>query len=377
MADGGLSFMRQCFSKMYAAVGAVASLLLIGPTVAEDGVAGQAEDGVAGQAEPIPSVKVVRAELAAPYRTRSFFGVVRARETVDLSFEVGGAMDVLTAIEGDRVERGRLLAQLDQARFERAVERAEVTLRQATRDYQRAAALMQRSAASRARYEDAETVRDLASVALREARDDLEDATILAPFDGLVAERLTPNFTNVEPGHPILRLHDMSEVRVELELPERLLTRVGDPSRVRFTTRMPDRDDDIVLRFVEFHAETDRVGQSYTITLAFPDVDSAFLVPGASVTVTAAVPSELTGLVLPASAILSGADRETAVLVLEPGEGPSAVLRRLPVEVRSETGTGFLVTGVRDGAEVVAVGGHLLREGQTVRRYSRLVVEER
>ncbi len=361
--------MRQCFSKMYAAAGAVASLLLVGPAVAES--------GAVGQAEPIPSVKVVRAELAPAYRSRSFFGRVRARETVDLSFEVGGALEVLTAIEGDRVVRGNLLARLDQGTFERAVERAEVTLRQATRDYERAAALVQRSAASRARYDDAETSRDLASVALREARDDLEDATILAPFDGLVAERLTPNFTNVEPGRPILRLHDMSEVRVELKLPERLLTRVGDPARVRFTTRMPDQDEAVVLRFVEFHAETDRIGQSYTITLAFPDVDSAFLVPGASVMVTASVPAATSGLVLPASALLSGSDRETAVLVLEPEEGASAVLRRQPVEVRSETGTGFLVTGLPEGAEVVAVGGHLLRDGQTVRRYSRLVVEER
>lgn len=360
--------MRQCFSKMYAAAGVIASLLLVGPVAAES--------GVTGQGEPIPSVKVVRAELAPAYRSRSFFGRVRARETVDLSFEVGGGLEVLNATEGDRVARGSLLARLDQAPFERAVERAEVTLRQAIRDYERADALMQRSVASRARFEDAETARDLAAVALREARDDLEDATILAPFDGLVAERLTPNFTNVEPGRPILRLHDMSEVRVEIELPERLLTRVGGPSRVRFTTRMPDRDEAVLLRLVEFHTETDRIGQSYTITLAFPELDSAFLVPGASVTVTASLPAAQVGLVLPASAILSGADRGTAVLVLEPKDNALAVLRRQPVEVRSETGTGFLVTGLPEGAEVVAVGGHLLREGQTVRRYSQLVVEE-
>jgi len=369
--------MGQGLSKMYAALAAVASLLSAGSVAADDG------SGVPG--DNIPAVKVVTAKSAAAFQTRSFFGRVRARETVDLSFEVGGRLEVLDAVEGDRVAAGSLLARLDQAPFKRTVERAEVTLRQESRRFDRAAKLMQSSAGSRVRLEDAETTRDLAAVALREARDDLEDATILAPFDGLVAERLTPNFTNVDAGRPILRLHDMSEVRVELDLPERLLIRTGDPSRIRFTVRLPDRDDPVVLRFVEFHAQTGRVGQSYIVTLAFPDAKSVFLVPGASVTVHAQVPSPAAGLVLPVSALLIGPERDASVLVLEAAADDSAgevapglaTLRRQPVEVRSETGTSLFVTGLAEGAEVVAVGGHLLRAGQQVRRYTRLVVEER
>ena len=361
--------MRQSLIQVYAAYAAIASLLSV------SGATAQEQSGP--QADQIPFVKVVTAEPAADFRNRSFFGRVRARETVDLSFQVDGALEVLDAIEGDRVTRGRVLAQLDQAPFKRAVERAEVTLRQANRNFERASALMPTSAGSRVRLEDAETNRDLAAVALREARDDLEDATILAPFDGLVAERLIANFSNIEPGQPIIRLHDMSEIRVELELPERLLTQVGDPSKVRFATQLPDRDNAVDLRFVEFHAQTDRIGQSYTITLAFPDTDSAFLVPGASVAVAASVPAASAGFVLPASAILSGPSRDASVLVLERSEEALAILRRKPVEVHSKTGTRLIVTGLSQGAEVVAVGGHLLREGQMVRRYSNLVVEER
>ncbi len=376
--------MRQGFMQVYAAPAAIASLLFAVSLLFAAGLllAGRAgaEDGARVQDGGVPAVKVVTAEAAGAFETRSFFGRVRARETVDLSFEVGGRLEILDAVEGDRVDRGSPLARLDQAPFKRAVERAEVTLRQENRRFERAAKLMQSSAGSRVRLEDAETSRDLAAVALREARDDLEDATILAPFDGLVAERLTPNFTNVEPGRPILRLHDMSEVRVELDLPERLLIQAGDPAQIRFMVRMPDQDGAVAVRFVEFHAQTDRVGQSYIVTLAFPDAKSVFLVPGASVTVIAELPAPKAGLVLPASALLIGPERNASVLVLETSEGGLAglaVLRRQPVDVRSRTGTRFLVTGLPEGAEVVAVGGHLLREGQAVRRYTRLVVEER
>jgi multidrug efflux pump subunit AcrA (membrane-fusion protein) len=69
------------------------------------------------------------------------------------------------------------------------------------------------------RTEDAETTRDLAEIALRAARAALADATLTAPFDALVAARLIPPQSIVEPGQPLIRLHDMSEVRVEIDLP--------------------------------------------------------------------------------------------------------------------------------------------------------------
>ncbi|MEM1046841.1 MAG: efflux RND transporter periplasmic adaptor subunit [Pseudomonadota bacterium] len=355
--------------KVYAACAIIASPGLSG--------AAFAEEAGGDPADRIPLVKVVTAHSVPDVQARTFFGRVRARETVDLSFEVGGSLQMLDAVEGDRVAQGSVLARLDQAPFERALERAEIADRQAQRRLKRAASLMRTGAGSRVRFEDAESERDLAAVALREARDNLEDATLVAPFDSLVSERLTPNFSNVELGEPVLRLHDMSQIQVELELPERLLARVGDPSRIRFSTRLPDRPEDVALRFVEFHAQTDRVSQSYAVTLAFPAIDSVFLVPGASVVVSASMPVTSPGLALPASAILSGPDRTASVLVLESSDATRAVLRRHPVEVHSETGTRLTVTGLSEGAEVVAVGGHLLRDGQTVRRYTNLIVGER
>ena len=328
-------------------------------------------------AGPIPAVRMVRLQAAQATQTRRFFGQVRARETVDLSFEVGGTLNLLDAVEGDWIDRGTVLARLDPSPFERAVERAAVTLAQAQREHDRAETLVDSATVSRVRLEDARTVRDLSDVALRDAQDALEDATLVAPFDALVADRLSANFTLIEPGQTVLRLHDMSEVRVEFDLPERLLAKVGDPGRVHFTTTLPDRAEPINLRFVEFRAETGRIGQSYVVTLAFPDIDSPFLLPGASVTVTAATRSGTPGMALPASAILSDADRGTAVMIVEDGEDGLLTVRLQPVEVRSETGTGFQVAGLTEGTEVVATGGHLLRTGQTVRRYTGLVVEER
>ncbi|QBF30982.1 efflux RND transporter periplasmic adaptor subunit [Thalassococcus sp. S3] len=333
---------------------------------------GAAEDG----RNVVPSVRLIKADEPRTRQTRQFFGRIEARETVELSFEVSGHMNVVNATEGARVPKGAVLAALDPVPFERAVRRAELSLDQAERDLQRARTLAQSNVASQVRAQDAETARDLAKVALREARDALSDTQIVAPFDGLVAQRLTPNFTNVPQGQPILRLHDMSEVQVSFELPERLLARAVAIEGITFETRLPGFEDPVPLRYVEFHAETGRIGQSYTVSLAFPKIESPFLVPGGTVTVTASVPVTRDGIELPVSALLSGADRSASVMVFDTTGNDRAKVRRHPVEVQSETGTSFVVTGIDPGTEIVAVGGHLLTDGQTVRRYIGLTVEE-
>ena len=325
------------------------------------------------QTSPPPAVRTMVVEAPPETMTRQFFGQVRARETVDLSFEVGGTMIVLTPEEGQRVARGDVLAALDLDPFERAVERAELALAMARREAGRAAALADRQAGAAARAEDAATTRDMAAVALRDAQAALADATLRAPFDGLVAARITPAFAAVSPGQPILRLHDLSELRVEIALPERTFQQIGALERVVFTAALPDGSA-AALRLVAFRPDTDRVGQSYRVTLAFVDT-AVDILPGASVTVRAAIPAPPRGVTVPAAALLAGTARDAAVLALAP-EGDAFVLRRHPVTVIAGAGSRFAVDGLPAGTEIVTAGAHLLRDGQTVRRFTGLATSE-
>ncbi|MGZ2259403.1 efflux RND transporter periplasmic adaptor subunit [Roseobacter sp. A03A-229] len=306
--------------------------------------------------------------------TRQFFGQVAALETVDISFEVGGYLSFLEAREGTQIEKGRLLARLDLAPFERAVERAELSLAQAERDLRRAETLAARNVSSEVQAENAETARDLADVALREAREALADAQITAPFDALIADRIGTAFTTIEPGQQILRLHNMSETRVEFNLPERLLSTIGDPAAVTFEGHLAGHESPIPLIFREFRAETGQVGQSYTISLAAaPSVDVPLL-PGRTMIVRAALEQDADGVTLPATAITTRPDGQQVVIAVEPA-GDGLVARAIPVDVSSTNGTDFLVSGLPPGTEVVVVGAHLIDPGQPLKRYRGLTVE--
>lgn len=357
----------------------VAVLLPVaGPAAAQEAQEAPTDLAPSGVALPVPSVKLVTADRDETGARRSFFGRIAARETVDLSFEVGGHMVELPVTEGRPVAAGEVVARLEQGPFERAVERAAVALAQAERLVERSERLAAQSAGSVVQAEDARTARDLAAVALRDAEAALADSTLTAPFAGLVAARLTPQWSNVTSGQPILRLHDMSEIRVEIDVPERLFL-TGNPAAVTFVGMLPQADDPIPLELAEFDAQTGSVGQTFRVSLALPATDLPTLIPGASMTVVAAAPDDAAeGIPLPATALLPGADRGARVMVYEPEDAneDQGRVRPVPVTVVSTGGTDLRATGLPEGALVVAVGGHLLTDGQVVRPYRGLSVEE-
>lgn len=322
------------------------------------------------------AVELIRPGAEQTVLQRNFFGRIVARETADLAFPVNGKLEQFPVEEGTVVEAGSLLARLDLDPFTRAVERAEIELEQAERAFERASSLAQRDIGPETAAEDTQSARDLADVALREARDALDDARIVAPYRAMIAERMTANHVIVEPGMPVVRVHDISQMRVEIDVPERLVQRLQDITAVQFSARLPGAAEASPLELIEFEAETEEVGQSYTFTLALPDGDHAAILPGGSVTVSAALPSPDPAIVLPTTAIAADAQRQPYVMVFEPSERDQGIVRAVPVDVASIDGNSFSVSDLPNDVEIVKTGAHLLRDGQEVRRFTSLRVEE-
>jgi len=347
---------------------ALAALFAFAPAA----VAAQDEDATA-ETRPRP-VKLMTVAEPRTRITRTFFGQIVARQTVDLAFQVGGQLAQLPVENGQRVDRGALLARLDLEPFERAVERAELQLDQAESDYDRARQLAESNVRSQAQLDDARTNRDLARIELREAREALDDATLRAAFDGLVARRLVANYTTVAQGTPVLRLHDMSEPRVELAVPERLFRRIGDLDDIAFSADLGAGHDGVPLSLAEYSAETVGISQSYIVDLALPPLDGFLPLPGrtATVRVTLSRPGGDT-LSVPPEALRTTPDRGTEVMVFEPAGAATGSVRPVPVSVVTREGADVAVTrgeALAPGMEIVATGAHLLTEGQRVRRFT-------
>ena len=315
-------------------------------------------------------VKLMLVEETSPGFSRQFFGRVAARQTVDLAFQVSGQIVEMPVTEGFVIPKGELIAQLDQEPFQRRYDRAVLQKDQADRTVARLSRL-RGTTASQVAVDDAETEAQLADIAVRDAEYDLEHATLSAPFDALVSRRMVESFTTVSSGAPIVRIHDMSELRIEVDVPEILFQRSGQQDDITITAKFPVSDEVFPLQIREFDAESSSVGQTFRIQFGLTPPEGLQILPGSSVTVNVQVQDGRTGIVVPATAIVADASGELSVMVFSPVGADEGTVRRVPVTVEpTQTGEVRVLTGLKDGDEVVVAGGGALTDGQAVRRFA-------
>ncbi len=324
---------------------------------------------IAAQDTPKP-VKLLQVRETAPGFTRQFFGRVAARQTVDLAFQVAGQIVEMPINEGFVIPKDGLIARLDQEPFDLRLNRARLQKEQADRTVARLSRL-RGTTASQVTVDDAETEAQLAAITLRDAEYDLEHATLTAPFDALISSRAVEAFTTVSAGTPIVRIHDMSELRIEVDVPEILFQRSGQNDDITITAKFPVSDEVFPLEVREFDAETSSVGQTFRIQFGLTPPEGLQILPGSSVTVNVQVQDERTGIVVPATAVVADATGELSVMVFSPAGADEGTVRLVPVTIEpTQTGDVRVLTGLSDGDEVVVAGGAVLTDGQTVRRFT-------
>lgn len=158
--------------------------------------------------QPLPRVQVVQPEIRALTEWKEFTGRFEAVEMVELRARVTGYLEKVHFKDGQMVEKGDLLFEIDPRPYEAAVARAkaelarmESQLKLAELDTKRGERLLTQSAISqeevdtrRARFQEANANMASAAAELKTAQLDLQYAKIIAPvsaefpIDGLTSE---------------------------------------------------------------------------------------------------------------------------------------------------------------------------------------------
>lgn len=315
-------------------------------------------------------VKLMNVSSGVEKVTRVFFGQVAAKETVDLAFQVGGQIVDLPIVEGATVAEGEVVAMLDLEPFELALDQAVVQKQQADRTVDRLTKL-QGNTVSQVTVDDAQTQQQLAAISERNAQRSLNNATLVAPFDALVATRNVAKFSTINAGTPVARLHDMSDLRIEIDVPEVLFQRAGEDADFTLTAKFPASDASYPLQVREFNAETSHVGQTFRITLGMTPPEGLTVLPGSSVTVFATQNNSDDRILIPSSAIQTSNDGTPNVLVFEPAGADEGIIRAVKVEILPDVKGQFqVVSGLSDGQEIVASGASRLTDGTTAGRFT-------
>ncbi len=180
---------------------------------------------------PVP-VELAQARahgISAYYRAAS---VIEADRLVDLPSRKTGRVQKLRVEEGDWVEKGDILAELENEREKIQLRQAELTLEDKMRLLERSREMVASHLISQQEFDDAHSRWKMAEADRDLARISLEETLLRAPFAGQITERKIVLGQQVTQGAPAFTLGDFSPLRMRVNLPEAVARKVRAGQRV-------------------------------------------------------------------------------------------------------------------------------------------------
>lgn len=316
---------------------------------------------------PAPrAVRVVRPSAQVETGLARATGTVRAREDAVLSAKATGQLTRIRVSVGDRVRTGDVLAELDGTNARIALENAQALerlaaarLAEAERDAARAKVLLDAEGMAQAAFDQAQTGREIAAAqldqaraAVRSAEQQVRDASIVAPFGGVITAKLrnVGDTVTLMPISPVVALTDVDHLEVRLSVPEVLEPGIRPGQAIEGTTTPGGR------RFqAKVRVKSAVVDPATRTVEVLADVSAAAgLRPGTLVTVDFGRFGDGSGLFLPATAVKTDG-RASWVLVAAAGKAERREIVAEPVH----PGIVAVKQGLAADAEVIVDPGAL------------------
>lgn len=318
-------------------------------------------------------VMVLPVSKATSTEIKTFTGVIQSAEQATLAFRVPGRIDKIPVKEGQVVKKDDLLGRLDPHDYKLAVlmyraklSEAKAANKMALAEYNRIKKASLNNAIAVIKLERAESGLDQSSATIKVVQQNLQQAEnalsytrLTAPFDGVVGEVHMEEYEQVNPGVPVVELHQPKNLEAVIDVPERLISKfaVGQTGTLSW---YGDGDREIPATVTEISSVAHPVSRTYAVTFQIAE-HAKSLVPGKSVVMTVPFDHGEDSICIPYEALLQKGNEVSVFIV----EGNQAVQRS--VEIVRLLERQVCIRGELDGdTSIVVAGLNFLKDGQPV-----------
>jgi len=313
--------------------------------------------------ESVATVRLDTVQMASTGAVLQFPGRVVASDDASLSFKVAGTIARIYKEEGERVQAGQLVAELDATDYKVQLAATEAEYARVKAETDRITALYNEGAATASNYDKARFGLQQIEAKLKNHRDQLAYCKLYAPFTGAVQTRFFHEGENIAAGMPVLSLVSSANPEIEINLPASSYLRRG--SFVHYSAQFNVLPGVVIpLKLISVMPKAN-ANQLYTMRLKI-EGDTKGIAPGMSawVSIMAADSVSNADVRVPATALVD--DKGTTFVYLY--DAQSQTVRRCRVKVmRLHTdGTAEVEGALAPGHIVVSTGANHIKTGDRV-----------
>lgn len=321
-----------------------------------------------------PLVRTFRVTASIP-NEEAFTGIVVAKNQSDLSFRVAGKVIQKYVDIGQHVKKGQVLAKIDAADFlsqlnksKEALLAAKAEQVKAINNEKRFSALVTTGAVSRADYDQAKALAEIAKANLRSAeaqvniaKNSAQYTQLIADTDGIITDTRFESGEYVSAGQVIFQLAHQGPREARVHLPETQRPQLGSTAKAYFYSNNVTLPATLRLLSEAADPATRTYEANYTLNGSAPPL-------GSTVTINFGSQLSQDAVGIPITAI-NNFGQGFGVWCIN--EAKSEVFW-CPVKILQMTRESAVVLDIGLDTLIVSLGAHLLHEGEKVRYHSRL-----
>lgn len=313
---------------------------------------------------PVVTTQTVRDTVFRHYTRVQ--GDVATRENIIIYPEFSGVLTRVHVREGQRVNRGELLATIDDGGLRSQLSQLEAQATLAKTTFERQQRLWEQNIGSEIQFLEAQTSFQSTQNAVEQLRTQLAKANVRAPFSGVIDQVITDEGQVVNPGqNQLFRLVNLQNMFVQAAVPETYLNqiRTGTPVIVEIPAINRQLEGEVrqVGNFINPNNRT------FQVEVSLPN-EEGLIKPNLIATVRLNDYTAENALVVPESAISRNSLGESIVYVFRPEEGDTGEASRVLIETGySQDNRVEVIAGLQEGDQIIVEGARNLRDMQTVR----------
>ena len=306
----------------------------------------------------VVAVKMVPVVLAEFIESVEAVGTARANEQVVITSKYSDLVDEIYFDDGQTVEKGAVLVKLNNQEELAKVSELKANLSESQAHLKRLSELLASRATSKSLVEQQEAKTKAIEAQLTSARAKLSNLTIRAPFSGVLGFREVSKGAYIDAGSVITRLDDLSVIKVDFHLPERLLTHIHVGQQIS-AVNTAYQGKEFIGKISAIDSRIDSSTRSIKVRATINN-KALKLHPGMLLKISVLLQVENI-LQLPESSIIPIEDNHYVFAVSD----GKAVRKAIQIG-RRHPGVVEVISGLVEGEEVVVEGALKLRNGSAV-----------
>jgi membrane fusion protein (multidrug efflux system) len=308
----------------------------------------------------LPGVVVSEAQIRQFPLSAEALGTTRANEAIEVRSEITAALTAIHFDEGQFVEKGTILAELENAEELAGLAAAKAALIESTSQLKRSEELYRTNVVAASQLEQLKAKQEADLAAVNAAQSRLDQTFIRAPFSGRVGLRRVSIGSILNSTTVITTLDDTSVIKLDFDVPEVFIASLAPGLDVKArSAAWPDS----IFHGQVAHIDTrvDPVTRTITVRALLPN-ELNQLRPGMFLTVSL-LKEDVRALVVPEEAIVPDRSKLYVFVV-----GADGLARQREIHTgRRRPGEVEVLRGLAAGELVITQGTQKARDGMPVR----------